>query len=61
LGIGNRKRSSLFYPVSEEPETHFGAFVPQKRDYFDTYGSLVRAARLLAARQEERQVSIMYS
>ena len=52
---GNRKRSSLFYPVSEEPETHFGAFVPQKRDYFDTYGSLVRAARLLAARQEERQ------
>ncbi|XP_063405319.1 uncharacterized protein LOC134688486 [Mytilus trossulus] len=52
---GNRKRSSpYFYPVSEEPETHFGAFVPEKRNYFDTYGSLVRAARLLAARQEER-------
>ncbi|XP_052088384.1 uncharacterized protein LOC127725459 [Mytilus californianus] len=52
---GNRKRSSpYFYPVSEEPETHFGAFVPEKRNYFNTYGSLVRAARLLAARQEER-------
>ena len=51
---GNRKRSSYFYPVNEEPETHFGAFIPNKREYFDTYGSLVRAARLLAARDEER-------
>lgn len=52
---GNRKRSSYFYPANEEPETNFGAFIlPSKREYFDTYGSLVRAARLLAAREEER-------
>lgn len=55
---GNRKRSSFFYPVNEEPQTHFGAFVPEKRDYFETYGSLVRAARLLAARQEEREAAL---
>ncbi|KAJ8315457.1 hypothetical protein KUTeg_007607, partial [Tegillarca granosa] len=41
------KRDQYFYPFSEEPKTHFSAFVPQKRDYADTYESLLRLARAL--------------
>lgn len=42
------KRSPYFYPYSEEPETHFGAFVPEKKNYLDSYSRLVQLARELS-------------
>ncbi|KAK3098233.1 hypothetical protein FSP39_017435 [Pinctada imbricata] len=49
------KRSPYFFPFSEEPGTHYGAFIPQKREYVDSYERLVRLARALAMRPEGRE------
>jgi hypothetical protein len=56
--IPTRKRN--FYPYSDEPETHFGAFVPEKREYLDSYSRLVQLAKELSksdqSSDEEYQV-----
>lgn len=44
-----------FYPYSEEPWTHYNAFIPKKRSYLDSYGDLVRLARALAMQPEGRE------
>lgn len=49
------KRSSYFYPYSEEPETHFGAFVPEKKEYLDTYSRLVQLARELSKSDSDKE------
>ncbi|XP_050394176.2 pre-mRNA-splicing factor CWC22 homolog [Patella vulgata] len=44
---GMRKR--YFYPFNKEPQTHWGAFVPeQKRDYYNAYDRVLRLAKALA-------------
>ena len=46
------KRSRDFYPYFEEPQSHFPAFVPQKRsmkDYTDAYRRLMKLAQELRA------------
>ena len=53
--VPSDKRSPYFYPFSEEPGTHFKAFVPQKREYLDAYERLVRLARALAMRPSGRE------
>ncbi|CAL1528889.1 unnamed protein product [Lymnaea stagnalis] len=37
-----------FFPFSEEPETHWGAFVPEKRDYSEAIQRLQRLAMALS-------------
>ncbi|KAL5010866.1 hypothetical protein ScPMuIL_013171 [Solemya velum] len=53
--VPGNKRDQYFYPYSEEPQTHWGAFIPSKRDYTDSYANLVRLARRLAVRENPRE------
>lgn len=54
--VPGNKRDQYFYPYSEEPQTHWGAFIPSKRDYTDSYANLVRLARRLALRENPRDL-----
>lgn len=47
------KRDSNFFPFAREPETHYGAFVPEKRSYEETYEKLLTLARALGEQREE--------
>merc|ERR1711974_52298 len=40
-----------FFPFSDEPETHWGAFVPEKRDYSESIKRLQRLAMELSDNQ----------
>lgn len=40
-----------FFPFSEEPQTHWGAFVPEKRDYGEAIQRLQRLAMALSDNQ----------
>ncbi|XP_062608842.1 uncharacterized protein LOC134270620 [Saccostrea cucullata] len=53
--MSTSKRSPYFYPYSQEPESHFGAFVPEKRDYLDSYSRLVQLARELSKSDSPNQ------
>lgn len=41
-------RKRYFFPFSDEPETHWGAFVPEKRDYDEAIHRLQRLAMALS-------------
>ncbi|XP_060067765.1 uncharacterized protein LOC132547967 [Ylistrum balloti] len=53
--VPGNKRDSYFFPFSKEPDTHYRAFVPEKRSYLESYGDLVRLARALAMEPQERE------
>nr|AXN93526.1 GNQQNxP [Mizuhopecten yessoensis] len=53
--VPGNKRESYFFPFSKEPETHYKAFVPEKRSYLESYGDLVRLARALAMEPQDRE------
>uniref|UniRef100_A0A0B7AZM7 Uncharacterized protein n=1 Tax=Arion vulgaris TaxID=1028688 RepID=A0A0B7AZM7_9EUPU len=44
----NEEEKRYFYPFSKEPETHWGAFVPEKRDYGEAIQRLQRLAMALS-------------
>lgn len=49
------KRARSFYPYFEEPESHFSAFVPQKRTFRDYEDEYERVMRLAAALRDQQQ------
>ncbi|KAL4232743.1 hypothetical protein ACF0H5_007431 [Mactra antiquata] len=52
------KRNSDFYPYFEEPDTHFAAFVPEKRtarEYADAYERVMALASALREEEEEEE------
>ncbi|XP_033740150.1 uncharacterized protein LOC117327329 [Pecten maximus] len=53
--VPGNKRDTYFYPFSKEPETHYKAFVPEKRSYLESYEDLVRLARALAMEPQDRE------
>lgn len=53
--VPGNKREAFFYPFSKEPDTHYQAFVPEKRSYLESYGDLVRLARALALEPQDRE------
>ncbi|XP_035826388.1 protein Ycf2-like [Aplysia californica] len=50
---GERMDKRYFFPFSDEPQTHWGAFVPEKRDYGDAIQRLQRLALALSDSDSE--------
>ena len=55
------KRARPFYPYFEEPQSHFKAFVPQKRRFRDYEDEYERVMRLAAALRDEAEYPEEYA